>query len=108
MKFIPTEIKGAFIIEQSVFQDVRGSFIKTFHEKVFEDIGLEHQFAEGYYTESKENVIRGMHFQIPPHDHAKIATVILGRIVDVIVDLRKRSKTYGKYISVELSRKNRR
>lgn len=108
MKLIPTEIEGAFVIDQSVFQDARGSFIKTFHEELFRDMGLECRFAESYYTESRENVVRGMHFQVPPHDHAKIATIISGKILDVIVDLRKKSKTYGKYLTVELSRKNRR
>lgn len=107
MKFIETKLKDVFIIEQSFFKDERGSFVKTFQESEFLKRGLEYDFKENYYTRSKEDVIRGMHFQNPPHDHAKLVTVIQGTIIDVILDLRKKSATYGEYISVELSRENR-
>lgn len=107
MKFIETKLEGVYIIEQSVFADDRGCFVKTFHEDIFKEKGLESIFRESYYSESKKNVIRGMHFQTPPHDHAKIATVIVGEITDVILDIRKNSPTFGEYITVNLSRKNR-
>ncbi len=107
MKFIETKLKDVYIIEQNVFKDERGAFIKTFQKSEFEKRGLECDFKENYYTKSKEDVIRGMHFQIPPHDHAKLVTVIQGTIVDVILDLRKNSLTYNQFIAVELSRENR-
>jgi len=106
MKFVETKLKGVYIVEQDIFNDNRGSFIKTFHKGQFESLGLETNFRESYYTKSKKNVIRGMHFQVPPHDHAKLVTVISGSIIDVVLDLRKDSLTYKKYLSVELSRKN--
>ena len=107
MIFIDTKIKDVYIIEQNVFKDARGSFVKTFQESEFKKRGLECSFKESYYTKSKEDVIRGMHFQTPPEDHAKLVTVIQGTIVDVILDLRRSSLTYKKYITVELSRENR-
>lgn len=107
MNFNETKIAGVYIIEQSVFEDERGFFVKTFHENTFKDMGLESNFRESYYSESHKNVIRGMHFQTPDHDHAKIATTIIGKVHDVILDLRKNSETFGQYIEVELSRENR-
>jgi dTDP-4-dehydrorhamnose 3,5-epimerase len=107
MKFLPTEIDGLFIIEQNVSKDVRGSFVKNFNRHDFDRFGLECDFRESYYTKSKEDVIRGMHFQVPPHDHAKLITVISGSIIDVVVDIRKSSPTYGRHFEIELSRENR-
>ena len=107
MKFIKTLIKGVFIIEQDVHKDIRGSLVKNFHREKFEQFGLEGDFRETYYTRSKEDVIRGMHFQAPPHDHAKLVTVIQGAIVDVILDLRKSSPTFKQHVAIELSRENR-
>ncbi len=107
MNFIKTKLDGVYIIEQTVFSDDRGCFVKTFHEDTFKEKGLESNFSESFYSESKKNVIRGMHFQTPSHDHAKMATVIVGKIIDVILDIRTQSPTYGEFITVELSRENR-
>jgi dTDP-4-dehydrorhamnose 3,5-epimerase len=107
MKFENTRIDGAYIIEHDIHKDSRGSFVKTFHKKEFLERGIEWNFCESYYTRSKEDVIRGMHFQTPPHDHAKLVTIILGTVVDVILDLRKSSPSFGEHIAVELSRENR-
>lgn len=107
MKFTESPLNGVFIIEQDVRKDNRGCLVKNFHRKNFQEAGLECDFRESYYTRSKEDVIRGMHFQVPPHDHCKLVTVIQGTIVDVILDLRKESSTYKQYISIELSRENR-
>jgi dTDP-4-dehydrorhamnose 3,5-epimerase len=104
MRFISTKLKGVYIIEQAVFADERGQFVKTFHEDFFKKQNLEYDFKESYYSDSYKNVIRGMHFQTPPHDHTKIATVITGKVVDVIVDIKKNSPTYGEYLEIELSR----
>jgi len=107
MKLIDTDIHGVYIIEQILNKDYRGSFVKMFQKSFFKEKDLEFNFSESYYTMSKEDVIRGMHFQSPPHDHAKLITVITGTITDVILDLRKSSPTYKKYFEVELSRENR-
>ena len=107
MKIIQTEVAGIYIIEQSVFKDRRGAFVKTFQASAFTKMKLECRFTENYYTKSREDVIRGMHFQAPPHDHAKLVTVIQGTVIDVILDIRISSPTYGKYLAIELSRENR-
>jgi len=107
LKFSETLLNGVFIVEQDVNKDIRGSLVKNYHRESFEKAGLEADFKESYYTRSKEDVIRGMHFQIPPHDHCKLVTVIQGTIVDVILDLRENSSTFKHYIAIELSRENR-
>lgn len=107
MELKATSLEGVYIVEQSVFKDRRGSFVKTFQRSFFDKHGLESDFTENYYTRSKEDVVRGMHFQTPPHDHAKLVTVIQGTILDVVLDLRKGSSTYGKWETFELSRENR-
>ena len=107
MKISKTKLSGVYILEQSVFKDSRGAFVKIFQESFFSELGLETEFNENYYTRSKEDVVRGMHFQVPPYDHAKLVTVIHGTILDVILDLRKNSPTYGQYETFELSRENR-
>ena len=107
MKCVKTKIPGVYIIEQDQSKDLRGSFVKMFQSSFFKDNNLESNFNESYYTKSKEDVIRGMHFQSPPHDHAKLVTVIQGTILDVILDIRPSSPSYNKFIEVELSRENR-
>ena len=107
MIFHETPIQGVYVIEQTVTKDKRGSFVKNFQRSLFTDRNLECDFTESYYTKSHEDVIRGMHFQIPPHDHAKLITVISGTILDVVLDIRKSSKTYGQHFGIELSRENR-
>lgn len=108
MKLISTQLEGVYIIEQDVFKDQRGAFVKTFQRSFFTSHGLECNFCENYYTKSHEDVVRGMHFQTPPHDHAKLVTVIQGTIIDVILDIRRASPTYGQHVEIELSRENRR
>ena len=108
MEISETKLDGVFVVEQSVFKDARGVFVKVFQESLFKNKNMETQFVENYYTRSKEDVIRGMHFQIPPKDHAKLVTVIHGTILDVVLDIRKSSPTFGRYEIFELSRENRR
>jgi len=98
-----TEIEGLLILSNTIFSDERGSFKKIFTENEFTGLNLEFDFKELYYSINKENVIRGMHFQTPPHEHIKVVYVIQGTITDVCLDIRKNSKTYGKYFSIELS-----
>jgi len=102
----PTGLDGAFVIENKQFQDHRGLFVKTFHKEIFTNHGLETDFKESFYSVSKNNVLRGMHFQLPPQDHVKLVYVVNGEILDVAVDIRKNSKTFGQYVSVELSAGN--
>ena len=106
MKFIQTLIPGAYLIHPKFFKDKRGVFIKTFHIDTFKEQNIECDFKESFYSYSKKNVIRGMHFQNPPHDHAKLVYVSQGAVLDVLVDLRKGSPAYGKFFSAELSSEN--
>jgi dTDP-4-dehydrorhamnose 3,5-epimerase len=99
----PTNLSGVYIIESSKLVDQRGFFIKTFHEDFYKDSGLNTNYKEEYFSLSKKNVIRGMHFQTPPHEHEKIVYCIKGKVLDVIVDLRVSSPAYGCFFSVELS-----
>lgn len=100
---IDTEFEGLKIIETNNFHDERGLFHKYFSKDDFAAIGLDTDFKESYYSINKKNVIRGMHFQIPPAEHTKLVYVTSGRILDVCLDIRKNSKTYGKAFSVELA-----
>lgn len=106
MKILPTDIEGVFVIENNLFEDERGSFVKPFNKDVFEKHGLSTDFKENYYSISNKDVVRGMHIQTPPYDHSKLVYVTKGSILDVVVDLRKNSPTYGKYVVTELSEKN--
>jgi dTDP-4-dehydrorhamnose 3,5-epimerase len=106
MKTTTTNLDGVLILEPQVFTDARGEFIKPFHKQTFKDLGIEDTFEESFYSLSNKGVIRGMHFQTPPEDHAKLIYVPYGEILDVIVDLRKNSPTYGQFTSVVLSHEN--
>lgn len=107
MKLIDTKLEGVFIIKNMVFEDQRGTFCKTFNSEVFSENSLCNNFKESYYSISKKDVIRGMHFQLPPYDHHKLVYVPYGEVMDVILDLRRNSDTYGEYINVNLSAENR-
>ncbi|MDR1884360.1 MAG: dTDP-4-dehydrorhamnose 3,5-epimerase family protein [Prevotella sp.] len=102
MKKNETFIDGLFVLETTNFKDERGSFQKLFNFDFFKENGLETDFCEFYYSISKKDVIRGMHFQLSPFDHAKLVYVSKGKIRDVVVDLRKQSKTYKQFFSIEL------
>lgn len=106
MQITATKIAGVFEIELPRFEDLRGSFIKSFHLPSLEAQGLHFDLKESYFSFSKKNVIRGMHFQLPPHDHEKIVFCPQGKILDVIVDIRKDSATFGQHVALELSREN--
>ncbi len=102
----PIPLQGAYIIDMPAFDDARGSFIKTFHATTLAQHGIDFQLKESYFSISNKNVVRGMHFQTPPHQHAKIVFCPQGAILDVIVDLRKASPTYGQHFATELSAAN--
>lgn len=107
MNIEETALGGVFIIANFVSQDERGIFVKTFSKHNFHDQGLNFEIRESYFSVSQKDVIRGMHFQLPVHDHEKLVYVPKGAILDVILDLRKNSATYRKYISLELSADNK-
>ena len=103
MNKIKTDIEDLYIIQNFKSNDVRGSFIKIYNKKDFEEFKSLLDINEVYYSISNKNVIRGLHFQTPPYEHDKLVTVIKGSVQDVIVDLRLGSKTYGKCFAYELS-----
>lgn len=96
MGIAETELEGVVIINNPVFNDLRGDFIKVYNEDMFKKYNLCTNFKESYYTISQKDVVRGMHFQKPPYDHEELVYVAKGKIIDVILDLRKNSKTYKK------------
>ena len=106
MKIVPTKLPGVFVIEPKSFRDERGFFFFFFHEETFKEHNLECEFKENFFSVSNKNVIRGMHFHLPPKAHSKLVYVTSGKVLDVVVDLRKNSHTYGQYISAELSANN--
>lgn len=107
MTFHPTEIDGLLIYEPRVFQDDRGLFFESFNADTFnEAVGSEITFVQDNQSVSKKGVLRGLHFQNAPHAQGKLVRVVFGRVIDVAVDLRKKSSTYGKHVAVELSAEN--
>jgi dTDP-4-dehydrorhamnose 3,5-epimerase len=104
--FKPLPLTGAFVITLPSFEDNRGNFTKAFQHSFYESQGFNFSLKESYFSSSKKDVIRGMHFQTPPHHHSKIVYCPYGSILDVIIDLRKESLTYGQYFATELSADN--
>jgi dTDP-4-dehydrorhamnose 3,5-epimerase len=98
-----TKIAGLFEVIQQPFYDERGSFVKKYHEDIFKENDLETNFKEQYYSISKKGVFRGFHFQTPPEDHVKLVYCLQGEVVDIVIDIRKNSPTYGQYVTFELS-----
>lgn len=105
--FINTEIEGVYIIETTVFGDQRGYFMETYNENDFKEAGLNVEFVQDNQSKSKKGVLRGLHFQ-NKYPQGKLVRVLKGKVFDVAVDLRKNSKTYGKWVGVELSEENKR
>lgn len=107
VKIEETILDGVYIISNFNATDDRGLFVKTYNKELFDAQNIDFEIKESYFSVSKKNVIRGMHFQLPPYDHSKLVYVPAGGIIDVVVDLRKNSKTFKQYISVELSAENK-
>jgi dTDP-4-dehydrorhamnose 3,5-epimerase len=107
MELIPTELPGLNVIRPKIFQDARGSFVKTFHRDVFLQLGLDFEPHEEFFSTSAKGVLRGMHFQLPPAAHAKLVYCISGRVLDVVLDLRKSSPTFGRCVARELNSTHR-
>lgn len=102
MKIEATDIPGCFLVRAGRGQDARGSFVKTFHADSFEAAGLRTDWRETYCSASHRGVIRGMHFQLPPADHAKLVFCTAGQVVDVVLDLRRGSPTFGQHRAFRL------
>ena len=103
MRVEQTFILGCYQIFPEVKKDIRGIFVKTFHKELFEKFGLVTKFSEEYYSVSHKGVLRGMHFQTPPHEHFKLVYCLAGKVMDAIVDLRVGSPTYKTFATFEIS-----
>ena len=108
MNIIPTPLSGVFIIEPRVFEDSRGYFFESWNKDMFEIAGLHYDFVQENESLSTYGTIRGLHFQKGEHAQAKLVRVLEGTVLDVAVDLRKGSPTYGEHVAVELSAENKR
>jgi dTDP-4-dehydrorhamnose 3,5-epimerase len=106
MEIIQTGIKDLIVLKPKVFQDDRGYFFESFNQKTFESAGINELFTQDNQSLSGKGILRGMHFQAPPHAQGKLVRVIKGAVQDVVVDIRKNSQTYGKHFSVELNEEN--
>lgn len=109
MNFIRTEISDVVIVEPKVHGDARGYFVETFRgDKLQEFLGYKINFCQDNESKSSYGVLRGLHYQLPPHAQTKLVRVIQGRVLDVAVDIRKGSPTFGKHVAVELNAQNKR
>jgi len=108
MKFIETKLKGAYIIEIEPIEDERGFFTRSFCKKEFQEQGLISEFVQCNISYNKiKGTLRGMHYQLPPHEEAKLVRCTKGAIYDVIVDIRKNSPTEGKWLGMEINEDDR-
>lgn len=108
MNIIKTEIEGLVIIEPTVFKDSRGYFFESFSQKEFEEKVRKINFVQDNESMSCQGVMRGLHFQRPPYTQSKLVRCVKGRVLDVAVDIRKGSPTYGRHVAVELTEDNHR
>jgi dTDP-4-dehydrorhamnose 3,5-epimerase len=108
MKFVETKISDIIIIEPKVFGDERGYFLESYNQKKFEEVVGITSFVQDNESKSSKGVLRGLHFQKPPFEQSKLVRCIEGEVLDVAVDIRKKSKTYGQHVSVLLSGENKR
>lgn len=108
MKFNNSDIQGLVVIEPTVFEDSRGYFFEAYNQSLFEKNGITTAFVQDNQSKSSYGVIRGLHYQLNPFAQAKLVRVLQGRILDVAVDIRKGSPTYGQHFDIELSAENKR
>ena len=108
MKVTPQAIKDVILIEPTIYSDDRGYFLETFRQDFFEEtIGYKVNFVQDNESKSTKGVLRGLHYQLPPYAQAKLVRVLEGRVLDVTVDIRKSSFTFGQHVSVELTAQNK-
>ncbi len=108
MNIIDTAIEGVKILEPRLFGDARGYFFESWNRRRFLEAGLDFDFVQDNESYSGYGVLRGLHYQMPPYTQAKLVRVIAGTVLDVVVDIRKSSPTFGRHLAVELSRENKR
>ncbi len=97
---VPVGLGGVLEIHPHITRDPRGAFVKTIHHTTFSELGLCTEFVEEYYTISYSGVLRGMHLQLPPHDHTKLVYCLGGKVLDVILDLRRDSPDYRRHATL--------
>jgi len=108
MKVTPTKLAGVLIIEPRVFGDERGFFFESFNQRAFDDtVGTHVDFVQDNHSKSSRNVLRGLHYQLPPKAQGKLVRVVQGEVFDVAVDLRKNSETFGQWVGEVLSAENK-
>ena len=108
LKFTPQSISDVILIEPTAHGDDRGYFVETFRQDLFEEVlGYQVNFIQDNESKSSQGVLRGLHYQLEPYSQAKLLRVIEGRVLDVVVDIRKSSPTFGQHVAVELSEKNK-
>ncbi len=107
MEIINTPIEGLLVIKPRVFEDERGYFFESWSKEIFAKLGLDLDFLQDNQSLSTKGVLRGLHFQNPPYAQGKLVRVVRGKVLDVAVDIRKESATYGQYFSIELSEENK-
>jgi dTDP-4-dehydrorhamnose 3,5-epimerase len=109
MNVTTTAIEGVLILEPKVFGDARGFFMESFNQRTFNDaVGHEVVFVQDNHSRSTKGVLRGLHYQLPPHAQGKLVRVTRGSVFDVAVDLRRESATFGKWVGIELTDENQR
>lgn len=106
MKFIRTKIQEVILIQPDVYGDSRGFFLENYSKKLFRANGIDVDFVQDNHSRSARGVLRGIHYQIAPHAQAKLVRVVRGEAFDVVVDIRKNSKSFGRYVSHLLSETN--
>lgn len=107
MKVDETPIEGLLIIQPDVYFDERGYFLETYNKEKWKELGINFDFLQDNQSQSSKGVLRGLHFQNPPYAQGKLVSVIAGAVIDIAVDLRRKSKTYGSYFALELSEQNK-
>ena len=108
MPFVKTEFPGLFVFDPIVYEDSRGYFFESYNEKIFQQENIDLRFIQDNQSSSSYGVIRGLHYQLNPHAQVKLVRALTGTILDVAVDIRKNSPTYGRFFAVELSAENKR
>lgn len=107
MQIIHTHIEGLLVIQPTVFEDTRGYFFESYNKQLFLKNGIDVEFVQDNQSLSQSGVLRGLHFQKPPYAQGKLVRVIKGAVLDVAVDIRTNSNTYGKHYSIELNEKTK-
>ncbi len=107
MKFEKLSIPDIVLITPDIYGDERGFFMETYNKEAFSNNGIDIDFVQDNYSRSSKGVLRGLHYQLPPYTQDKLVTVVSGAVLDVVVDIRKDSKTFGQHIAVELNSETR-